>query len=183
LGKSAEQKGLVTVPKGEWRLVASQTIPRGGFLQYEIDQGITDENGVAVTKEKAHSIGASIGYRMMFGAEASVAGVGSVTVEQEITAEINTEHTWSSAREVSSSTSKSKNLKSIVNCEGAKQSDRSKVWLYQWVVVVGKDIAHTANTRCHYTDGTQHAPQCPFSACGKNNEWCEAQKCLPWKVR
>lgn len=161
----------VIVPRGEWTLLRSHT---GGTVEYQMSEGVTTETGSAVTKEHAHKVGVSI--RHMIQAESHFI-FGGVKSETEI--EVGYEHSWSVAEEISQSTSKDSSETTTVKCD-APEAQRSKVWLYQFVVQQGHNLVKTSHTRCHYTAGNEHPPECPLGACGKENEWCQAEKCSKW---
>lgn len=107
----------------------------------------------------------------------------SVETQTERTVGMSWEHTNRVAQEISHSISQTSQTSATVSCDEADAAgDRSKVWLYQWLIHDGPTVVRTAHTRCHYTDGTEHAPECPFTACGlSSNEWCELHLCSPWQ--
>jgi len=170
---SAAAVGVEPIRRGVWELVSSSM---GGVVEYSITEGVGREDGTAVTEEAAHTFGLQLQHTII--ASASLFGIG---VGSETTIGVNYEHSRTMASEISQSVTKSMETSFTVTCGDREASLISeahlRAWLYQWVIYDGKHVVRTAHTRCHYTDGIEHAPQCPFTACGPDNEWCETDKC------
>jgi len=156
------------MPRGYWNLLLSST---GGEVQYQMTEGVTKTDGSAITEEDAVSIGVEMQHRAL-----ARVGLGDSGSEAETSVALSVEASVSVARQVSNSLAMTSQQALTVTC-AAPPANRSKAWLYQWVMEYKGSTVRTGHTRCHHTNGTEYAPQCPFTACGVNNEWCQREKC------
>lgn len=172
-GQCGPSSEIVTAPLGEWKLVGSQT---NGGLDYRISEGTISKEGSSVSRSSTKELGILIANTLKFGSHFLIG-----KVENEVQTAVNYKHAWAIAQEMSQSLSRQQATMVRVTCD-TPVANHLKVWLYQWVVVRGGYSVLTAHTRCHYTDGSQHDPECPLGACSVNNEWCEVAKCTKWNT-
>lgn len=139
----------------------------GGTLTFDVKAELQTTTGVSVTSTVGVEVTTTVGAALEFGPLSN-------------SVEVSTSVRNSLSRSVSNSLTQVGSTSVGTSCAARPGQT---VTLYRWVIETDKYVVETEHYRCHFTDGAQRDPECPYGYCGSNNEFCEASKCpRGWKA-